>query len=244
MVNGIERANRILLPSLLVLLVIGVIRSLTLPNATAGLNYLFDFHGASLSDPAMWLEARFRNPPGQRAQVGIALILFICAIATMLRSNAFITGFAIIRHRCWLLWQSSGNFSLSGSPDAAIESLKAGNQGLTFIVIPQLFEQLPGAQLLTAFFFSGAVFAAISSLIAMFEFSTWMFMDFGMSRKSAAAGQCAHRQLLRFAIRFFAGCLQSGLGLGTRLDHQRRIFSLCCAKIRRYKSAKNIYHCP
>lgn len=186
-VNGIERANRILLPSLLVLLVIGVIRSLTLPNAAAGLNYLFGFHGASLSDPAMWLEALSQSAWSTGAGWGLVL-----SYSVYMREkddvtlNAFITGFG--NNSASLLAALAiipAIFSLSGSPDAAIESLKAGNQGLTFIVIPQLFEQLPGARLLTAFFFLALFFAAISSLIAMFELSTRMFMDFGMSRKKA-----------------------------------------------------------
>ncbi len=186
-VNGIERANRILLPSLLVLLIIGAVRSLTLARAAEGLNYLFGFHGASLRDPAMWLEALSQSAWSTGAGWGLVLTYAVYMRAKEdVTLNAFITGFG--NNSASLLAALAiipAIFSLTASIPEAIEALQAGNQGLTFIVIPQLFEKLPGAQALISLFFLALFFAAISSMIAMLELSTRLFMDFGMTRKRA-----------------------------------------------------------
>ncbi len=186
-VNGIEKANRILLPTLVILLVVGAIRSITLPNAIDGLNYMFGFHGTSLLDTTMWLEALSQSAWSTGAGWGLVL-----SYSVYMREkedvtlNAFITGFG--NNSASLLAALAiipAIFSLSGSPEAALKALQAGNQGLSFIVIPQLFEQIPGARILTSLFFLALFFAALSSLIAMFELSTRMFMDFGFTRKKA-----------------------------------------------------------
>ncbi len=186
-VNGIEKANRILLPSLLILLVIGMIRSLTLPNASEGLNYLFGFENASLLDPIMWLEALSQSAWSTGAGWGLVLTYAVYMRAkedTTL--NAFITGFG--NNSASLIAAIAiipAIFSLTPTSADAITALQAGNEGLGFIVIPQLFNQLPGAQILISLFFLGLFFAALSSMIAMLELSTRMFMDFGFARKKA-----------------------------------------------------------
>ena len=76
-------------------------------------------------------------------------------------------------------------FALSASASVAMESLGAGNTGLTFIVIPQLFEKMPGGQFFEILFFLALSLAAFSSLLAMIELSTRIFMDMGMSRKKS-----------------------------------------------------------
>ena len=186
-VNGIEKANRILLPTLLILLIVGVIRSLTLPNAAEGLNYLFGFHGASLTDPEMWLEALSQSAWSTGAGWGLVLTYSVYMRKDEdVTLNAFITGFG--NNAASLLAALAiipAIFSLTPSVDAATKALQAGNQGLSFIVIPQLFEQLPAARLLVSLFFLALFFAAISSMIAMLELATRMFMDFGMLRKHA-----------------------------------------------------------
>jgi len=187
-VNGIERANRILLPSLLVLLIIGAVRSLTLPNAAEGLNYFFGFQQASLGDYKMWLEALSQSAWSTGAGWGLVL-----TYAVYMRKdddvtlNSFITGFG--NNSASLLAGLAvipAVFSLAPLVGKdAISILKEGNEGLSFIFIPKLFEQMPGATIMVAIFFLALFFAALSSLIAMLELSTRMFIDFGFTRKRA-----------------------------------------------------------
>ncbi len=187
--KGIERANRLLLPSLLVLLVVGAVRALTLPNAAQGLNYLFGFHGASLWDYRIWLEALSQSAWSTGAGWGLVLTYSVYMRKDEdVTLNSFITGFG--NNSASLLAALAiipAIFSLSGSLQEAEQALQAGNQGLSFIVIPQLFARLPGAQILTSVFFLALFFAALSSLIAMFELATRMFMDFGLARAKALA---------------------------------------------------------
>ncbi len=188
-VNGIERANRILLPSLFILLVIGAIRSLTLDNASAGLNYFFGFQEQSLWDYKMWLEAVSQSAWSTGAGWGLVLTYSVYMRKEEdVPLNAFITGFG--NNSASILAGLAiipAVFSLSATQADALSALGAGNEGLGFIVIPQLFEQLPGAQIMISLFFLGLFFAAMSSLIAMMELSTRLFMDFGMNRKKALA---------------------------------------------------------
>lgn len=186
-VMGIEKANRILLPLLFGLLLLGVFRSLTLDNAAIGLNYLFGFQGSSLLNPNMWLEALSQSAWSTGAGWGLVLTYSVYMRAKEdVTLNAFITGFG--NNTASLLAALAiipAVFSLAGSTEAATAALQAGNSGLSFIVLPQLFENLPGARILTALFFLALFSAALSSLIAMFELSTRFFMDFGIARGKA-----------------------------------------------------------
>ncbi|RMI26791.1 MAG: sodium-dependent transporter [Calditrichaeota bacterium] len=186
-VNGIERANRILLPSLLVLLLIGVVRALTLPKAAVGLNYFFGFHGASLADYKIWLEALSQSAWSTGAGWGLVLTYAVYMHEKEdVTLNAFITGFG--NNSASLLaglMVIPSVFSLSASVEEATQALQAGNTGLSFIAIPRLYEQLPLADVLLGLFFLALFFAALSSLIAMLELATRMLMDFGMNRSRA-----------------------------------------------------------
>jgi NSS family neurotransmitter:Na+ symporter len=185
--KGIERANRILLPSLLVLLILGVVRALTLPGSAAGLNYLFGVDLSSFKSYEIWLEALSQSAWSTGAGWGLVLTYSVYMREKEdITLNAFITGFG--NNTASLLAGLAiipTIFSLSATVQEAEKALEAGNQGLTFIVIPQLFGQIPGGQIFASLFFLGLFFAAISSLISMLELSTRTFIDFGLPRKKA-----------------------------------------------------------
>ncbi len=61
----------------------------------------------------------------------------------------------------------------------------AGNEGLTFIWMPELFSTLPFGGVLMVFFFLALGFAAFTSLMAMIELSTRVFIDAGVERAKA-----------------------------------------------------------
>ncbi len=76
---------------------------------------------------------------------------------------------------------STQNFSSQN----VLEVMKADNQGLTFIWIPNLFSNVPGGALFLSLFFLALSFAAFSSLISMLELDTRIIMDAGLSRRKA-----------------------------------------------------------
>ncbi len=69
--------------------------------------------------------------------------------------------------------------------DQAHQILGAGNQGLAFISLPQLFAQMPAGAFFVSIFFLSLFFAALSSLISMIELATRNLIDFGLTRKKA-----------------------------------------------------------
>ena len=72
------------------------------------------------------------------------------------------------------------------SPGLIQETIfRAGNEGLTFIWMPQLFARLPFGQFFMLLFFLALAFAAFTSLIAMIELATRVLRDAGMERRRA-----------------------------------------------------------
>ncbi|HUH11779.1 MAG TPA: sodium-dependent transporter [Longimicrobiales bacterium] len=186
-VRGIETAARILIPSLFVLVLALAVRAVTLPGAERGLEFLFHFDGAQLLNYRIWLEALTQNAWDTGAGWGLIL-----TYAIYMRSredtalNAFLLGF--------------GNNSMSLlagivvlctvfaiMPDAADQIVGAGNEGLTFIWVPQLFALMPLGRLFMVLFFLALVFAAWTSLISMIELATRVLVDLGLTRGRAIA---------------------------------------------------------
>ena len=184
-VKGIEKAAKILIPSLIIMVIVLAIRALMLPGATRGLAFLFTPHLAELADYNVWLQALTQNAWDTGAGWGL-----ITTYAVYMRRqedtalNAFVIGFG--NNSMSLL---AGIMVLctvfSVMPDAASQIVGAGNEGLTFIWIPQLFAQIPGGRFFMALFFLALVFAAWTSLVSMIELAARVLMDRGVTRSRA-----------------------------------------------------------
>jgi NSS family neurotransmitter:Na+ symporter len=186
-VRGIETAARILIPSLIVLVVVLAIKALTLPGAERGLAFLFTPDFSELANYEIWIQALTQNAWDTGAGWGLVLTYAIYMRAkedTAL--NAFVIGFG--NNSMSLL---AGIMVLctvfSVMPDAAGTIVGAGNEGLTFIWIPQLFAQIPGGRFFMALFFLALSFAAWTSLVAMVELASRVLMDLGIARGKAIA---------------------------------------------------------
>lgn len=184
-VRGIERAARILIPSLVVLVLVLAIRAVTLPGAVRGLEFLFRPDWSQLADYRVWLEALTQNAWDTGAGWGLIL-----TYAVYMRRNedttlnAFALGFG--NNSMSLL---AGIMVLCTAfamrPDVTDEIVGAGNEGLTFIWVPQLFGTMPGGRVFMALFFLALIFAAWTSLIAMIELATRVLADAGIPRSRA-----------------------------------------------------------
>jgi len=185
-VAGIERANRILVPLLLILLVVAVGRSVTLPGAEKGLYFLFNPDLSQLTSHRVWLEALTQSAWSTGAGWGLILTYAVymkddeqavnssTAIALGNNTASLLAGMAIVPTAFAVLAENE-----------ALEAMAAGNVGLTFVWIPQLFARMPGGMLFQGLFFLALFCAALSSLIAMVELATRILMDGGMSRPGA-----------------------------------------------------------
>ncbi len=184
-VRGIERVAKVLIPSLAIMVVILAIRAVTLEGAERGLEFLFTPDWAALSSPRIWLEALTQNAWDTGAGWGLILTYAIyMRVREDVSLNAFLIGF--------------GNNSMSLlagimvlctvfaiNPGAQEEIVGAGNEGLTFIWMPQLFAAMPGGSVFMVLFFAALSFAALTSLIAMLELATRVLIDMGLERRPA-----------------------------------------------------------
>jgi NSS family neurotransmitter:Na+ symporter len=186
-VRGIETAAKVLIPSLVILVVVLTIRAVTLPGAVDGLAFLFTPNLAQLADYNVWLQALTQNAWDTGAGWGLVL-----TYAIYMRQNedtalnAFIIGFG--NNAMSLL---AGIMVLctvfSVMPEAQAQIVGAGNEGLTFIWVPQLFQQIPGGRFFQALFFLALVFAAWTSLVSMIELASRILIDLGLTRGRAIA---------------------------------------------------------
>ncbi len=184
-VRGIEKVARVLIPTLFCLVIVLAIRAVTLPGAEAGLAFLFTPHWGDLADPRLWLEALTQNAWDTGAGWGLILTYAIyMRVREDVPLNAFLIGF--------------GNNSMSLlagimvlctvfaiNPAAQAEIVGAGNEGLTFIWMPQLFGAMPGGAFFMILFFLALSFAALTSLISMLELATRVLIDSGLPRRAA-----------------------------------------------------------
>lgn len=185
-VKGIERANKILIPSLLVLLILAAIRALTLPGALDGLNYLFKPELDTLLNYKTWLEALSQSAWSTGAGWGLILTYAVYMKKNEdIVLNSFIAGLG--NNSASLLAGITilpTVFALLPLEDA-MKAVGAGNTGFTFIWIPQLFKQMPLGSFFMVVFFLALIFAALSSLISMIELATRIFIDAGLERHRA-----------------------------------------------------------
>ena len=169
--KGIEKASMILMPTLLLILLLLVLRSLTLPGASQGISFYLspDFSKVNLSVVMSALgQAFFSLSLGMGAMLTygsylskkenlISSALYVSLADTLI---AFLAGFAIF----------PALFSVEGlSPDVG--------SGLIFLVLPNIFNQIPFGQLFGTAFFLLLAIAALTSTICLLEVVVAYFID-------------------------------------------------------------------
>jgi len=186
-VKGIERVAKVLIPTLFVLVVILTVRAVTLPGAEKGLEFLFTPDWSALADYKIWLEALTQNAWDTGAGWGLILTYAVYMKAREdIPLNACLIGFgnnsvslmAGIMVLCTV-------FAIN--PAAQNEIVGAGNEGLTFIWMPQLFAAMPAGQIFMTIFFLALTFAAVTSMVSMIELAARNVMDGGVPRRKAVA---------------------------------------------------------
>ena len=190
--SGIERVNRVLIPSLFVILLVAAARALTLPGAGRGLEFMFRFDLGALADHTIWLEALSQSAWSTGAGYGLMLTYAVymrrerspvyIAVTTGLGNNSasLLAALALI----------PTVFALVPSEEALAKVMEAGpaSTGMTFIYFPELLDRLAlGGALLTPLFFLGLSFAALSSMMSVLELGVRNFVDYGFRRRSAIA---------------------------------------------------------
>ncbi len=190
-IRGIETVVRILMPALLVLVVVLAVRAVTLPGASRGLEFLFSPNWSDLRDYNVWLQALTQNAWDTGAGWGLVLTY---AVFSRRREDTNLNSF--------LLAFGNNSVSLlagimvlctifSIMPGASDQIVGAGNEGLTFVWIPQLFDAMPGGAFFMILFFTALVFAAWTSLVAMFQLVGLALEEAGLERRKAVISLAA-----------------------------------------------------
>ena len=183
--NGLEKANKLLIPSLFVLLIIIVIISLNMEGGVRGLEYMFAVDWSLFKDSNIWIEALSQSAWSTGAGWGLMMTLsafsrdnedvtlntFIGAFGN--NTASLLSGMAIL----------PAVFVLSTSDAEAISFLQSGNQALTFTIIPMLFANIPGGDFLSVLFFLALFVAAFSSLLPMVELFMQNVADLNVSKR-------------------------------------------------------------
>ena len=168
--KGIERWNKILMPSLFVLLLILVVRAVTLPGAAEGLKFylmpdfskvsaktFYDaisqaFFSMSIGMGAMMTYGSYLSKDENLPGAALSVALLDCGAA-------FLAGLMII----------PAVFAAGLSPSAG--------PGLTFITLPAVFAALPFGNLFGVLFFALLAIAALTSAISILEPVVAYFAD-------------------------------------------------------------------
>lgn len=197
-INSIEKVNKLLIPSLVVVIIISLIRAVTLEGSWQGIEYLFTPDWATLSKPQIWLEALTQNAWDTGAAWGLILTyasymrmkddITISAFQTGIGNNTISLLAAII-----IFSTVFGTLGDSMSNAEILDVMRTSgpaSTGLTFMWMPQLFFEMPGGKIFAILFFLGLSFAAFSSLISMIELAVKVFVDAGTDRKKATILIC------------------------------------------------------
>lgn len=170
--KGIEFANRIFIPALVVLFLIIVVRALTLDGAIEGVNAFFKPNWDVIMSGKVWVAAY-----GQiffSLSIGFAIMVTYSSYLPKksdLTNSAFITGFA---NSSFELLAGIGVFAALGfmasQQGVAVDEVVSKGVILAFAVFPQIINEFPALNGLFGFlFFTCLVLAGMTSLISIVE---------------------------------------------------------------------------
>lgn len=160
--KGLERASKIMMPLLFVLFLIIIIRSLTLPNAMAGVEFFLmpsfgainseavlyalgqSFFALSIGATTMITYASYLDKTHNLTQSALYIVLMNVAISVM-------AGLAIF------------------PAIASFEMENVFGPGLIFIVLPQVFSEIALGNVFYILFLIAFLFATLTSAISMIE---------------------------------------------------------------------------
>ena len=169
--KGIAKSSSILMPVLVVMFLVLVVYSLTLPGAAKGLDALFTPNWEKLAEPSVWIAAY-----GQ-----IFFSLSICfgimiTYSSYLKKDSDLTGTGLVvgfANSSFEVLAGIGVFAALGFMATAsgqeVSEVAKGGIGLAFIAFPTIINEAPLGSVLGVLFFGSLTFAALTSFISVIE---------------------------------------------------------------------------
>ena len=181
--RGIERANKIMTPLFYVLFIGLALYLFTLPGSAAGYQYIFVLRPEGLLDPMVWVYA-----------LGQAFFsLSIAGNGTLIYGSYLSKDSDVPADAKMVALFDTCAAVLAALviiPAMAVAGQQLSNSGpgLMFIFLPNVIAGLPGGQVIMMVFFLAVVFAALTSLVNLFEAPTATLQElFHLKRPAAAA---------------------------------------------------------
>ncbi len=188
--RGVELANKIFLPLLVLLFVVMVVRALFLPGALEGLEAFFTPQWSALADTDVWLAAFAQVFFSLSVAFGIML-----TYASYLKPRSNLTGTGLVAgfaNSSFELLAGIGVFAALGfmahSQGVAVSDLE-GITGpiLSFVTFPAIVTMMPGGPLFGVLFFASLTLAGVTSLLSLLQVVSGGLQDkFGFSAPKAA----------------------------------------------------------
>ena len=187
---GIERASKVMMPVLFIMVILLIGRMVFLPGALDGVNYMFEPDFSKIWDVKVWAAAY-----GQiffTLSIGFSIMLAYSSYLpekSDITNNAFMTvlincGFSIL---AGIMIFSVLGYMAQEQGKPLTEVVSAG-VGLAFVTLPAAINLLPAPYILGPLFFFALVVAGLSSHISIMEAVTSAIMDkLNWSRKKAAS---------------------------------------------------------
>lgn len=181
--NGVERITKVMMSCLFVILLILCIRSVTLPGAMEGIRFYLIPDFGKMAENGLG-EAVF----AAMGQAFFTLSLGIGAMAifgSYISRDRSLTGETV--NICVLDTLVALLAGLIIFPSCSAFGVDPGQgPGLVFVTLPNVFNQMAGGRLFGTLFFVFMTFAALSTIVAVFENIISFSIDlFGFRRKKA-----------------------------------------------------------
>ncbi len=191
--GGIERANKIFMPILFILVLVFIGRGVMLDGAADGLNWLFRPDFSALTDGKVWADAF--------GQIFFSLSL---GFAIMLSYSSYLPKESdVSNNACMTVFINCGFSLLAGvmifsvlgymaaQQGVPISEVAGGGVGLAFITLPTAINLMPMPVFFGVLFFLALMFAGLSSMISITEAVVSAIIDkLAMPRRQAATLVC------------------------------------------------------
>lgn len=207
---GIERAAKIMMPVLFIMVLVLIGKTITLPGALNGVNYLFEPDFSKIMDIKVWAAAY-----GQiffTLSIGFAIMLAYSSYLpekSDINNNAFMTvlincGFSIL---AGIMIFSVLGFMAHEQGKELTDVVSAG-VGLAFVTLPAAINELPAPYILGPLLFLSLTIAGLSSHISIMEAVTSAIIDkLHWSRKKTATIVCGVGAVVSLAFATNGGLL-------------------------------------
>ncbi len=177
--NGIEKYSKILMPLLVILILVMIVRSVTLPGAMAGLEFLFVPDFSKLTADSVL------------SALGHSFFTLSLGMGTLITYGSYI-------QKKEHLPQMAASIALADTIIAILAGIAifpavfafqidpASGPGLVFVTLPNVFKQMPGGYFFSILFFVLLAVAALTSAISLIEVVVAYFSEeLKIKRKTA-----------------------------------------------------------